>query len=654
MSHSMPRAMAAALAGALVGAACLTVAFARNPVVALEMDRDLPRITSGFHPIERNRDDTFAWTGRSAALRLPGLNRRVPWHCSVRVRGARSAPLPQPVVEIAVDGITLTSRTVTNEYQDLEVEVPAQPSRPGFILTIASSTTFVPGPSDRRELGVQVDRLVCRPAGEGLLLPPRRALLTAAISGAVFGAGLVLIGLTVQGAVAGALLVAIAQAVPLSTGPAPYSVYQARAAWAAVWIAVVMVLTVALIERWRGRALQTTARFVVAFTACALFVQLLSLLHPLKAVIDAVFHAHRLQWVLDGRYYFTQPLPDGVRFPYAIGLYVFAAPWAGIARDHVALLRIVVSATYAVAGALLYPIVVRVWGDRLAGATAVVLFHLVPLPYVVLGNANLTYAFGASVAFATMTAATLWALRSRDFLQLAALFLLCSFAYLSHVGVFPLLLAALVALAVLYRWLGGPALRAPSVAICLAATLAAVLSIVAYYGQFGESYETLNRVRARGAVTAPAAGGSPSVNAQTQKPANSGIAIPRHLRALRAVRLAVTDLGGPILLLAVAGGWRVWAGGVRDRLALMLTAMGLTYVAFVVMSVAAPVEPGFQRYTDEFISRLNYSTIPAAVILAARGASWGWGAGMTTRIASTALVLAAAISGIQKWIAWLQ
>jgi hypothetical protein len=253
-----------------------------------------------------------------------------------------------------------------------------------------------------------------------------------------------------------------------------------------------------------------------------------------------------------------------------------------------------------------------------------------------------------------MTAATLWALRSRDFLQLAALLLLCSLAYLSHVGVFPLLLAALVALAVLYRWLGGPALRAPSVAIFLAATLAAVFSIVAYYGQFGEAYGTLNRVRARGAVTAPAAGGSPSANAQAQKPANSRIAIPRHLRAVRAVRLAVTDLGGPILLLAVAGGWRLWASGVRDRLALMLTAMGLTYVTFVVMSVAAPVEPGFQRYTDEFISRLNYSTIPAAVILAARGASWGWGAGMTMRIASTALVLAAAISGIQRWIAWLQ
>ena len=115
--------------------------------------------------------------------------------------------------------------------------------------------------------------------------------------------------------------------------------------------------------------------------------------------------------------------------------------------------------------------VVRVWGDSLAGAAAVVLFHLVPLPYVVIGNANLTYAFGASIAIATMMAATLLPLRSRDVLQLAVLFLLASLAFLSHVGVFPLLLAALAASAVLYRWRGGPELRAPSRAVFLAALL---------------------------------------------------------------------------------------------------------------------------------------------------------------------------------------
>ena len=64
---------------------------------------------------------------------------------------------------------------------------------------------------------------------------------------------------------------------------------------------------------------------------------------------DAVFHAHRLEWVLGGRYFFTQPMPSGVSFPYAIALYVAAAPFASLTRDHVALLRIVVCAAIAFA-----------------------------------------------------------------------------------------------------------------------------------------------------------------------------------------------------------------------------------------------------------------------------------------------------------------
>src|SRR6476620_8543619 len=94
---------------------------------------------------------------------------------------------------------------------------------------------------------------------------------------------------------------------------------------------------------WRkGAPLTHSARFVVAFTAAALFLKLLALLHPSKLPIDVVFQAHRLEWVLQGRYFFTQPMPSGVEFPYAIALYVFSAPWTAFTRDYVSLLRIVV------------------------------------------------------------------------------------------------------------------------------------------------------------------------------------------------------------------------------------------------------------------------------------------------------------------------
>ena len=74
----------------------------------------------------------------------------------------------------------------------------------------------------------------------------------------------------------------------------------------------------------------------------ALYLLLLAVLHPSKALVDALFHAHRLEWVRAGNYFFTQPMPDGVAFPYAIALYVVASPWMALTRDHVALLRIVV------------------------------------------------------------------------------------------------------------------------------------------------------------------------------------------------------------------------------------------------------------------------------------------------------------------------
>ena len=100
-----------------------------------------------------------------------------------------------------------------------------------------------------------------------------------------------------------------------------------------------------LLEIIARRPLHQAARFVVAFAGLVLSVHLIGLAHPSKDFVDAVFQAHRLEWVLGGRYFFTQPLPDGVQFPYAIGLYVFAAPWARLVTNHVALLRVVVCAS---------------------------------------------------------------------------------------------------------------------------------------------------------------------------------------------------------------------------------------------------------------------------------------------------------------------
>ena len=458
MSSPVARAVSLAAGGAVASAICIVLSYSWHPALALEMDRDLPRrIASGLYPVERSGDLTFAWTSRRADIKLPGLNRRHVWTCAVRFRGARSDGSTQPTVDVAVDGITADSVSATNDFQDVQVSLPIRDSGEGAVVSLTSSQTIVPGPSDSRELGIQIDRAECRPAGGVFSFPPWQTVRDAALSTAIFGAAFALASASLTVAAIATGLVAIVQSLPLSAGPAPYIGFSGDMLWFAFWIALTMVALVKLLERWRGSALENAASVAVMFSGAALYVKLLGLLHPSKLPVDAVFHAHRFEWVLDGRYFFTQPMPGGVTFPYAIGLYVFAAPWSLIAHDHVALLRVVVSAAQVVAGALLYPLIANGMARSRAAVLAVVLINVVPLTYGLVGNANLTNAFGEAVALATMVSASM--LPARRDLAAAGLFLLSALAFLSHVSTFALLGVTLVSLCILYRWRGESLLR---------------------------------------------------------------------------------------------------------------------------------------------------------------------------------------------------
>ena len=168
-------------------------------------------------------------------------------------------------------------------------------------------------------------------------------------------------------------------------------------------------ILISSLDRIGGQRLTAAARLAVGISAVALLLKLLGLLHPAKPIVDALFNAHRLEAVMAGQYFFSQPV-GGVQMPYAIGLYVFAWPWAWLSGDHVAVIRTVTATADVIAAGLIYPLVVSAWGDRRAGVFAVLAFQLAPLPYGVLGNANLPNIFGQSVALVTMAAAVTWRL----------------------------------------------------------------------------------------------------------------------------------------------------------------------------------------------------------------------------------------------------
>lgn len=638
MTHLLSRSCIGLALGALVGVTALAAVYARDPGITMEMDRT-PGI-SGLYDVERAGQDTWAWTKRDAALRLPGLDRRGAWTCTVRLRGGRSDATTLPQVMVSVDGVIGATEQTRNDYQDVSVEIPARPGSPGAIVTLTSSSTVQPGPSDSRALGVMVDRWTCAPADGTHPLPPTRALATAAVGGAAFGVALALMGVGVAGIAIGVCAIGIGQALPMAWELGPFGPrYIERVRWLAVTIAAVLAATARTTEWTIGRQLHATARFAAVVAGAALYLKLLALLHPWKTPVDVVFHAHRLMWVLDGRYFFTQPMPSGVQFPYAIGLYVFAVPWTWLTNDYAMLLRVIVCAAEASGCVLLYLLVSRAWKDRLAGAVAAGLFTVVPRTFEIVGNANLTNAFGQSVALAVVTAAVLWRLGRRDWAQLAGFTLLCTFALLCHVSTFTLLGAILLAIAVLYWWRGAPELRTTAITIVVAAAVAAAVSIAVYYGHFGDAFRSAARVRAAGATSA----------AEAVAPA---MALAPKL--LEAGRLSVAAVGWPIAALAALGFVPWWRRGTRDRLSLAVIAWLAVFLAFTLSVAVAPVGASFARYAAEFITRVTLATLPAAVILAGLGCAWALRGGWLLRVPAIAVLVAAGYAGVQLWLDWLR
>jgi hypothetical protein len=612
--------------GSVPASIALVTAMRFAPPLTLEMDRDPGPVLTGVHGVERAGDLTFVWTRRTAALDLPDFDRSRLARCSATVRAGRGAPLAMPQVTLAVDGRVVAQQVVENDLVTMTGDVPVR-VEPGLRLTLTTTEPFQPGPNDTRELGVQVDRLTCAPL-EGRARAPDRALLAASLAAIILTAAAAMSGLGFAGIAIVALAAGALQAVPLSWqtgpyGPTPDHAVRLALAIGAGWLAIVWIG-----RRLGGRPWSPEALGVLAISAVAVHVKLLALLHPSKPVVDAVFQAHRLQWILEGRFYFTQPMPNGVEFPYAVALYVAAAPWTLLTTDFVSLLRVVVVVAEAASLALLYPLFARVWHDGRGGAIAVALGHLVPLPYVVVGNANLPNAFGQSVALAAFVAAVLlpaW----RPARAAAVLFAAAAVAMLSHVSTLALAGAILAALAVAYRTTRDVDLRRASWIVFGATAAAALFAVVVYYGHFPDVYQRLDRLR-------PPAGGVTSTIGT---------------RALDAGKLTITSIGWPIVVLAAAG---LFSGLRRDRLTLGLAALGAAFAAFWLAGVLPSVQGPFERYVVEFIGRVVLATAPAAAILAARAVSRAQERPATLGAVAWSLVGMAGLVGLDAWLNWLR
>jgi hypothetical protein len=320
-----------------------------------------------------------------------------------------------------------------------------------------------------------------------------------------------------------------------------------------------------------------------------------------------------------------------------------------------------VATAHVLAALSLYPLVRSRWERPGAAVIAVAAYLLAPLPFVVIGNANQTYAFGQSVATIALASAMTWPFGWRQpvaLAALAALVALLALGLLSHVGLIPLLGGLVGASAVLLAWRGIGADRLAGWLILGATVVATILAFGLYYRHFGDAFRSAQRVGQGSSTetpTAPPVSGPdapPSEAAPSTRPTPVGTSRPQ--RAWRASSLAVAAYGAPLLVLALAGLFHLPIRDARDRTTLMvLAALGVCALVAGV-SVIAPVEPRFERYTDEFISRLYYAVTPALAILAAGGASWLWTRGRVGRGAAVAGLVGAVLVAARTWLGWIQ
>jgi hypothetical protein len=650
MTRPILRGLAVGLLGALASAAAIVVAYARAPELVLTMGTDPPTLVRGLYPIERDPDGiTFAWTRERVTLTLPGLDRNHEWTLVARVKAGRADTRALPDLSVDVDGVTRRTVRIGNAWQEVAVPLPTSPGRArGARLSLQVSNTFVPGPGDPRPLGIVVDELRIDPPPSGIPIAPVPALFAATCAGALFGVAFGLVGLTADRAVMAVLALAVAQAAALTHGWGPYAAWVGQLPWLAFWIAGALVLLTTAVRlgmrrtpphaasalpasgsRFAPGRLRNTALFVAVFSAAVLYLKLLVLLHPNMPIGDALFQAHRFEWVRAGRWFFTSVAPGGYEFPYAIGLYVFAMPFAPLVSGTLglmAMLRIVVAAADAVAGILIYPAIVHRSGDRLAGALAVAAFHLVLLNFGVQATGNLTNAFGQSL-FVAALAIVLAGFDGRGRLASSAgVVVAAAAAMLSHTSTFAILAVVLVLAAAACRALGGPPGRRRAAPVLAAVALATLVAIGLYYAHFGDTYAS-QYARISGELSAPAAQSDPGGRSVADRAA----LVPHNLGVY---------YGWPLLLLAVAG-----LGTLRqtDRtLSATIVAWLGGCALFLFVGILTPVD--LRHYLAAF---------PAVAMLAGLGGARLWRSGLVGRVATSLALTLATWLAVRQWLSSL-
>ncbi len=607
------RVLAYAALGLVLGGAAPLLLYPWRSSLTLDFAADVPaRVISGFHPIERTPDGrtTYAWTGESFGIALPGLDRRARWKLTIRLAASR-ADGTRPDLVTSVNGAGVSRTTLpANGYVSHQVwiEPSSQQTPRTTTVSFRVTPTFVPGSGDSRALGVQVDEVRLEP--DRRWVRPGMSIQPALVFGAAAGAVVGVLGIPAAAAVTLLVLTSLLAGLVMAQGFGAYITLSWRLPLIGAGLAAIL-SALALPRANVGAAITVACSFVVVA------LELLVLGHPDMPIGDAVFQAHRFQDVLAGHYYFTSIAPGNYQFPYPIGLYLVSAPFSGFVRGELgnaALLRLVVVAVSAAGAALLYRFVWDWLKDDVAAVGAVVAYHLLPLGFNVIATGNLTNMFGQAVAMMVFVVASR-SLTGDGRVRLLLFVALACLAFLSHTSTFAVLTTQLVFLGLALVVGSGRASRAGLV--LLAATAVAVaIAVTVYYAHFMSVYrDAFARITAETGQAAAAAGDRTPL-----------------VRLLDVPRVLQLSYGWALMALAVAGAidlTRRRTGPIAGMAVAMWLAAALL---FQIIGIITPVD-----------LRHALAALPAIAVLAALGFAYGWRRGGWLRIA---------VALIAAWSAW--
>jgi len=613
MTRLLARALGCAIFGALAGAAAMILLSGLDPRFTLEMTQDRPGLLRGFYPGERDGALTFAWTADRAEMPLAGLDRNVPWTARIRVRGGRLDPSTLPTLTVLADNVPVATRRTSNTFEELEATIPARTGHArGVTLALAVSNTFVPGASDARALGVQIDRISVEPATLGAF-PPRRTVAAAALGSAVFGAVFGLLAATATTAVGAATLVAVAQATVLRIGLGPFAPWLTLVEALAASIGIALLVIALVVERWRHERLRHTARFALMFTGATLYLHLLVLLHPDKLLADATSHAARLLLLTVGT------------FSYPIAFYVAAAPFVHFVTDPVSLLWIVAAVAEAISFLFFYWMIVRGTGDRVLAAIAVAVVQLLPIGFQFMAEARLTAVFGQAMTLVTLSLATAALLDRRPW-QFWATGAAAFVAFLSDAGIFTTLAPTLAASTLLLIAAGSRHGRRAGIVLGITLVTAVMLAAVIP----SERLASAANVHAHLDVSV-----RPAPPPELSHPATA-TALSRMGDALA---LPILCFGWPFLLFAALGIVVTVRARRFDDWWLLVWGWLLATFALIADSV----------FRGD-VARDYYAAMPSVAVFAASGVVALWNAGGQRRALAVAISALGAAIGVIGWL----